>query len=133
LTQAVLTGEVPLAMEGVPALLPHVKAGKLKPLAVTGDRRLVALPDVPNFAEAGVPGIGMTWFGLVAPAGTPPAAIDRLNREVVRVLRAPEFIALYEQAGRIVIASSPEDFAALIRKELPEWGGIVKATGIRPE
>jgi tripartite-type tricarboxylate transporter receptor subunit TctC len=133
LTQAVLTGEVPLAMEGVPALLPHVKAGKLKALAVTGDRRLAALPDLPTFAEAGVPGIGMTWVGLVAPAGTPAAAIERLNREVVRVLQSPEIKAAYEQAGRIVIGNTPDAFTALIRKELPEWGAIVKATGIRPE
>jgi len=133
LTQAVLSGEVPLAMEGVPALLPHVKAGKLKALAVTGDRRLVALPDLPTFAEAGVPGIGLTWVGLVAPAGTPAAAIERLNRELVRALQSPEIKAAYEEAGRIVIGNTPEAFTALIRKELPEWGAIVKATGIRPE
>ena len=133
LTQAVLSGEVPLAMEGVPALLPHVKAGKLKALAVTGDRRLVALPDLPTFAEAGVPGIGLTWVGLVAPAGTPAAAIERLNRELVRALQSPEIKAAYEEAGRIVIGNTPEAFTALIRKELPEWGVIVKATGIRPE
>ena len=133
LTQAVLSGEVPLAMEGVPALLPHVKACKLKALAVTGDRRLVALPDLPTFAEAGVPGIGLTWVGLVAPAGTPAAAIERLNRELVRALQSPEIKAAYEEAGRIVIGNTPEAFTALIRKELPEWGAIVKATGIRPE
>ena len=133
LTQAVLSGEVPLAMEGVSALLPHVKAGKLKALAVTGDQRLVALPDLPTFAEAGVPGIGLTWVGLVAPAGTPAAAIERLNRELVRALQSPEIKAAYEQAGRIVIGNTPEAFTALIRKELPEWGAIVKATGIRPE
>jgi tripartite-type tricarboxylate transporter receptor subunit TctC len=133
LTQAVLSGEVPLAMEGVPPLLPHVKAGKLKPLAVTGDRRLLALPDVPTFAEAGVPGIGLTWVGLVAAAGTPGAAVERLNAEVVRILRAPDFAAAYEQAGRVVVADTPEQFAQTIRKELPEWGAIVKATGLRPE
>ncbi len=133
LTQAVLSGEVPLAMEGVPALLPHVKAGKLKALAVTGDRRLLALPDVPTFTEAGVPGIGLTWVGLVAPSGTPRAAIERLNMEVVRVLRSPSFEASYEQAGRVIIAGTPEAFGRLIRRDLQEWREVVKATGLRPE
>ncbi len=132
LTQAVLAGEVMLAMEGVPALAPHVNAGTLKALAVTGHRRLVALPEVPTFAEAGVPGIGLTWVGIVAPARTPPAAIDRLNLEIVRVLLSPHMQALYAQAGRTAIGNTPEEFAALIRRELPEWGPIVKATGLRP-
>jgi tripartite-type tricarboxylate transporter receptor subunit TctC len=133
LAQAVLAGEVALAIEGVPALLPHVKAGKLKALAVTGDRRLVALPDVPTFADAGVPGIGLTWVGLVAPAGTPPEAVRRLHEEVARVLQTPELKASYEQAGRVVVGNTPEQFAAMIRSELPEWQPIVKAIGLRPE
>jgi tripartite-type tricarboxylate transporter receptor subunit TctC len=133
LMQAVLSGEIPLAMEGVPPLLPHLKAGKLKALAVTGDRRVLSLPDVPTFAEAGVPGIGLTWVGLVAPAGTPRAAVERLNAEVVHILRAPDLAAAYEQAGRVVVADTPNQFARTIRKELPEWGAIVKSAGLRPE
>ena len=133
LTQAVLSGEVPLAMEGVPALAPHVKAGKLKALAVTGDQRLVALPDVPTFAEAGVPGIGLTWVGLVAPAATPPQAIERLHREIARIVLMPEVKASMEEAGRVVLATPPEAFAALIRKDHAEWGSIVRQSRLRPE
>ena len=132
LVQAVLSGEVPLAMEGAPALLPHVKAGKLKALAVTGDKRLVLLPQVPTFAESGVPGIGLTWVGLVAPAGTPAAVIARLNREVVKILRQDDVKASYEQSGRTIIGNSPSEFEQLIRQELPEWREVVHRTGLRP-
>lgn len=133
LTTALLTGEVPLGMEGAPALIPHVKAGKLKAIAVTGDRRLLALPSVPTFAEAGYPAIGLTWVAIVAPAGTPAAAIARLNQEFVRAMTHPEMKAAQEQAGRTVVASSPEFLANAIRKELPEWEAVVRAARIKPE
>lgn len=77
-------------MEGAPAFIPHVKAGKLKAIAVTGDRRLQALPSVPTFAESGFPAIGLTWVAVVAPVATPAAAIARLNQEFVRVMMLPE-------------------------------------------
>ena len=133
LAHAVLAGDVMLGMEGAPPRLPHVKAGKLKALAVTGDRRLAALPDVPTFAEAGVPGIGLTWVGIVAPAGTPTAAVERIQQEIGRALQSPQIRAAHEQAGRTVVGNSPQASAALIAKELPEWRAIVKATSMRPE
>ena len=132
LVQAVLSGELPLAIEGAPALVPHVKAGKLKALAVTGDKRLVQLPQVPTFAESDVPGIGLSWVGLVAPAGTPEAATARLNREVVRILHEDDFRSSYEQAGRTVIGSTPQEFEQLIRRDLPEWREVVRRTGLQP-
>lgn len=133
LTQAVLGGEVPLAMEGAPALIPHVKAGKLKPLAVTGDRRLLALPDVPTFTEAGVPGIGLSWVALFAPAGTPAPAVDRLHGDIARVLGSEEMLGAYAQAGRVVLPDSPAQLAERVRRDRSEWRELVKAIGLRPE
>jgi tripartite-type tricarboxylate transporter receptor subunit TctC len=133
LTAALLTGEIPLAMEGAPALIPHVKAGKLKAIAVSGDRRLQALPSVPTFAESGFPAMGLTWVAVVAPAATPATAIARLNQEFVRVMTLPEVKAANEQAGRVVVASTPEVLAAAIRTELPEWESVVRSARIKPE
>ena len=133
LTTALLTGEVPLGMEGVPAFMPHVKSGKLKAIAVTGDRRLQALPNVPTFAENGFPAIGLTWVAVVAPAGTPTAAISRLNQEFVRALTLPDMKAAQEQAGRVVVASTPEFLATAIRTELPAWESVVRSARIKPE
>jgi tripartite-type tricarboxylate transporter receptor subunit TctC len=133
LMQAVIAGDVPLAMEGTSATVPQVKAGKLKALAVTGDRRLAALPDVPTFAELGVPGIGLAWIALVAPAGTPAAAVLRLQQEVAVALKSPEIRAAYDLAGRTAVGNTPDEFAALIQRELPEWRDVVRATGLKPE
>jgi tripartite-type tricarboxylate transporter receptor subunit TctC len=120
-------------MEGVPALVPHVKSGALKAIAVTGDRRLAALPNTPSFAELGYPAIGLTWVAVVAPAGTPQAAITRLNEEFVRAMTLPDVKAAQESAGRVVVASSAEHLAQVIRTELPEWASVVRSAGLKPE
>lgn len=133
LLQALLAGEVPLGMEGSSATVPLVKAGKLRAIAVTGDKRLAALPDVPTFAEAGIAGIGLAWVGIVAPAGTPAAAVARLQREIAQALQNTEIRAAYELAGRTPIGNSSEDFAAWIRRDLAEWREVVRRSGIKPE
>jgi tripartite-type tricarboxylate transporter receptor subunit TctC len=133
LVQAILAGEIQLAMEGVPPLLPHLKAGKLKPLAVTGERRLTSLPDVPTFAEMGVAGMTAAWVGIVAPAGTPPDAIHRLNREVAHALESADLKAAYEAGGRQVITGPPEAMADMIRTSIPQWQAVVKAAGIKAD
>ena len=132
LLQALIAGEVPLAMEGTSATMPLVQAGKLRAIAVTGDKRLAALPEVPTFAEAGIAGIGLAWVGIVAPAGTPAAAVARLQREIAVALQSPEIRAAYDLAGRTAIGNSPEDFAEWIRRDRAEWREVVRRSGIKP-
>ena len=129
--QAIINREVPLAMGGVSDMLPIVRAGKLVALAVTGDRRLATLPDVPTMADAGVPGLNhKVWFGLIAPKGTPSAIIDRLHRALQAAAANPEFRARMEQAGRIVSVGTPDAMRETIRSEIPLWAGVVKRAGI---
>jgi len=129
---AIVAGEVAVNMESASAVIPHIKSGRLKALAITGDKRMATLPQTPTFGEAGVSGMSDSWVAIVAPAGTPPQIIARLNREFARALEAPELMAYYEAAGRNIVASSPEALAALIRDEIPRWREVVKAAGIRP-
>jgi tripartite-type tricarboxylate transporter receptor subunit TctC len=129
--QAIVNREVPLAMGGVTDMLPMVRAGKLVPLAVTGDRRLSALPEVPTMADAGVPGLDhKVWFGLIAPKGTPSAIIVRLHSALEVAAANPEFRAKMELTGRIVSVGTPAAMRETIRSEIPLWAGIVKRAGI---
>ena len=100
----------------------------------TGARRLAALPELPTVAESGVPGYEVaSWYGLLAPAQTPRAIVDRLNREVVAILRQPEVRDRLAADGAEAVGNSPEEFAAHIRRELARWAAVIKAAGIRPE
>ena len=131
-TMALLSGEVSYTFDAVSQVLPHVKAGKLKALAVTGDKRLAVLPNVPTFAEVRVPGMNVSWSAFVAPAGTPHDVLMRLNREIARVLNSPALKAYYETIGITVIASSPEELTKRIADETPKWREVVKRAGITP-
>jgi len=131
-TAALLAGDVNLNMESVSGVLVHVKSGRIRPLAVSGVRRVAALPEVPTFGEVGVPGIGASWVGIVAPAGTPKEIVARLNLEIAKALQSPDIKAYYDTAGRTIAAGSPEAFAALIRDEVPRWREVVKRAGITP-
>ncbi|GAA4351770.1 tripartite tricarboxylate transporter substrate binding protein [Variovorax defluvii] len=113
---------------------PLVRGGKLRALAVTSPQRLPALPDVPTLAEAGMPGLELReWEGLVAPAGTPTAIVEKWNAELFRLLGAPEARARLADLGMTVAAPNPpEEFGGLIRKELQYWGQFVRSAGIRP-
>jgi tripartite-type tricarboxylate transporter receptor subunit TctC len=133
LMQAVMAGEVPLAIEGSSVTVPLVKAGRLKALAVTGEKRLASLPEVPTFGESGVPGIGLAWVGLVAPAGTPQQAVSRLHKEVVLALQSPEMLKSFELAGRNAVGNSPREFGQLIQRELGEWRDVIRTIGLKPE
>jgi tripartite-type tricarboxylate transporter receptor subunit TctC len=127
---AVLSGEVGLMLEGLEPLLPHIRDGRLKALAVGGPQRLAMLPDVPTFDEQGVKGIGTTWLGVVAAARTPAPVVARLNRDLTAVMRMPEIRDRFEAVGRLITPGTPEEMTALIRDEIPLWRDIVKRAHI---
>lgn len=128
-----LAGDVDLVFEGAAGLVPHVKARRLRALAVTGEARMPALPELPTFAEAGIHNIDNSWVGIVAPAGTPGHIVDRLHREIARMVELPEVRASFDASGRLPLASPPETFAALIRDTTPKWRELVRVAGLKPE
>lgn len=128
-----LADQTQATFTGAPPLIPHIKAGKLTPLAVGSAKRLDTLPDVPAVAEAGYPGFETSqWYGILAPAKTPPAIVQKLSAEINRALRHPEVIERFTHDGSIPTGSTPEEFAVFIQKEAKIWGEIVKAAGIQP-
>ena len=129
-----LGGEVSMMFSNVADIGSQIKAGKVKPLAVTATKRASLLPDVPTMAEAGLPGFEITsWFGLLVPAGTPAPVIGRLNAETVKVLGRAEVRATLAAQGLEVAPSSPEQFAAHIKSEIARFTQIAKAAGIKAE
>ena len=128
----VLAGQVQLMFGAPGAVLPHVKVNRLKPIAVASATRPPALAGIPTFAEAGYPEIeAAAWYGVLTTAGTPPAVIDKLNREIVRIMHSPEVKELLSVHGYDVSTGSPQDFARLIRADLAKWEKVVKASGAR--
>jgi tripartite-type tricarboxylate transporter receptor subunit TctC len=131
---AVLGGEVGITYPNISEAIPHVKTGKVVVLAVTGAKRSPALPDVPTVAEAGLPGYEfLTWHGVLAPKGTPAAIVSLLNARIRETLTAPEQARFFEQMGFEIVASSPEEFAAQLRRESDKWGKVIKERHIRVE
>jgi tripartite-type tricarboxylate transporter receptor subunit TctC len=130
----VIAGHVPVMTPSILTGLPHTKAGRLRALGVTSARRAGGAPDVPTIAEAGVPGYeAVQWFGILAPAGTPRAVIERVHREAVKVLQSADIRERLKADGADPVASSPEEFAAFLRSETAKWAKVVKAVGIQPE
>jgi len=129
---AVLANEVQAIFGSMPALLQQVKANKLRPLAVGTARRSPAVPDVPTVAELGYPGFeAALWLGIVAPAGTPARAVERLARELNGIVATPDFREAMDKNGAEPTSNTPEQFATLIRQEADRYGKVVRALGIR--
>jgi tripartite-type tricarboxylate transporter receptor subunit TctC len=129
---ATLAGEAHITFASQPAVLPHVKQGRLNALAVTSLRRSAFTPDLPGIAEAALPGYDTTaWYGIIAPAKTSAAIVGRLNREVQRALDHPETKAALSSQSFEAAGGTSEQFAALIRDELAKWSKVVKASGMR--
>ncbi|MGZ5091517.1 MAG: Bug family tripartite tricarboxylate transporter substrate binding protein [Burkholderiales bacterium] len=125
-------GRVNLMFDNIPSIGPHVKAEKLRGLAVTSAKRVPAYPELPTVAEAGVPGFEVTgWGGLIVPAGTPKSIVVRLNAELNEALALPHLTEKLTSLGSEVAGGTPEQFAELIRKETIKWGDVVKRAGIK--
>jgi tripartite-type tricarboxylate transporter receptor subunit TctC len=130
---ATLSGEVSLIFGGIAQSAPLVKAGRIKALAVSGVRRTPVLPSVPTVAESGVPGFEAgSWYGLLAPAATPRPIIERLNREVVRILQMADVRERFASEAFDVPLDTPEQFAAYIKADVLKWAKVVKESGIKP-
>jgi tripartite-type tricarboxylate transporter receptor subunit TctC len=125
-------GQVNLMFDNIPSAISHVRSGKLRALATTGAKRASALPELPTMIEAGVPGyVADAWFGLVMPAGTPKAIIERMNAEGQKAAKAPEFVKRMTELGYEIVGGTPEQMAAMIQDEFKRWGPIVKASGAK--
>jgi len=129
---SLIAGEIDMVVIGVPTAVPQIKAGKVRALAVLSDKRLPSIPDVPTAAEAGFPGYEVaTWYGLLAPAGTPKEIVDRLNRELKKVMEAPAVKEKLISLGFDTMASTPEQFSDFIKTETVRWGKVIKDAGIK--
>jgi tripartite-type tricarboxylate transporter receptor subunit TctC len=127
----VIAGRVSMMFENMPGAVSHIKGGKVRVLAVTGLKRTPALPDVPTVAESGVPGYeSLSWSGFAVPAGTPPEAIARLNREVNAILAAAEMRQKFADQGAEPVGGPPEAFAAHVKREREKWAGVIRAANI---
>ncbi len=134
LTTALLAGEVQMGLADLPILLPHLRAGTLRALAIGSDERYPLLPDVPTMAEAGLPGVKTdNWHGLAAPARTPPAVLAALQRAAATALREPETASRLREQGAIPVGNSAEEFGAFIRAEQARWREVIQRAGVKPE
>ena len=131
---AAISGEVSLSFGNVAQAVPQVKAGRLRALGVGSLQRSTVMPDVPTVAEAGLAGFEAgAWYGVLAPAATPRTIVDRLNGELVRILKLPDVQQRLRNEAYEVIADTPDQFAAAIRAEVAKWAPIVKQAGLRAE
>ncbi|CAD5109509.1 Bug family tripartite tricarboxylate transporter substrate binding protein [Zestomonas carbonaria] len=131
---ALLGGEVDVSVDTLTILAPQISAGKVRGLALTSAQRSPLLPDVPTAAEAGLPGLETSgWFGIVLPAKTPEAIVERLNGEIGKIARSPLTAERFEQNGITVEYTTPEAFAEIIRNDRARWGEVAKASGARIE
>ena len=131
--QALMAGDVQIVLSGIGTMLPQAKAGRIKALAVTGAERSPLAPEIPTVVESGLKYVATTWYGLLAPAGTPRPVIDRLNREARTSLEDPAMKAQLAPQGVVLKPSTPEEFGAFLRAEVATWAKVVQDTGARVE
>ena len=131
---ALVGGQVEALFGSLPGLLPHAKSGRARPLAVGTLKRSPSLPEVPTVAESGYAGFDASlWLAIMAPANTPAAIVERLNREIVALVNAADTREAFDKAGTEPLTGTPADLAAVIRDGIPKYAAIVKAAGVKPE
>jgi len=131
---AMIGGEIDALFDNVPNVVQHIKAGKMKVIGVSGLQRSALLPEAPTVAESGVPGFEVNvWFGMQLPAGTPKPVVDKLNRDIVQLLKEPDVVDRFRKQGVEVVASTPAEFSQLVQKEVVKWTQLVKDANIRIE
>ena len=130
----VLGGQVQMMFDAITTMAPNVRAGKLRALATTGKVRSTVLPEVPTLDEAGVPGYeSVIWLGVMAPAATPRAIVDKLNAEITKITSAPELRKAWAGQGAVAMTMTPEEFAAYMRADIEKWARIVKVSGAKAD
>ena len=130
----VLGGQVEMMFDAVTVMNEHVKAGKVRALATSGVKRSNVMPDIPTLAEAGVPGYdAVIWLGLIAPKGTPPAIVNRLNAEVTKIVARPDVQAEWGKQGAVAMTMSPDAFERYVAADIVKWERIVKLSGARAD
>lgn len=127
-------GQIDMIFHNAPVVLPHVRSGKLRGIAVTSAKRLPSVPDLPTMIEAGLPGFEVTaWFGLLAPTGTPPAVITKIHVDTVRVLNMPDVRERFVSQSAEPGGNKPEEFTAFIQSEITKWAKVIKASGAKAD
>ena len=125
-------GRIQVGMPSAISGMPHVRSGQLRALAVTSQKRSPLMPELPTVAEAGVPGFSITsWYGIVAPAGTPASIIGKINGEVARSMESPTVVALLAKQGAVPDIGTPKELRALMKNEIDKWGKVIKASNIK--
>jgi tripartite-type tricarboxylate transporter receptor subunit TctC len=131
---ALIAGEVQLSFANIPAIIGHVRSGRLRPLAIAGEKRSELMPDVPTMKEAGVAGVEVpVWYGLLAPAATPREIVNALAEASIRAASSPDLKQKLVEQGAEPLGSRPEDFARQIREDIAKWAEVVKASGAKAE
>jgi tripartite-type tricarboxylate transporter receptor subunit TctC len=129
-----VAGQIAFLMDSIVSAQPHIGDGKVRPLAVSGSRRSTSMPNVPTFAEIGITGMDFSnWFGVFAPPGTPPEIVQRLNRELNAIVRAPDVVQRLERAGADPAGGTPEQFLKTYRDEGESWKSVIQRAGIKAE
>jgi tripartite-type tricarboxylate transporter receptor subunit TctC len=130
----ILGGQVQMMFDAITTMAPNVRAGKLKALATSGKARSSVLPEVPTVSEAGVPGYdAVIWLGIMAPAGTPKAIVDRLNAEITKAANSPEMKKTWADQGAVPMSMKPDEFGHFLREDIEKWARIVKISGAKPD